>query len=88
MQFSRETVEQALTAWRLVDAESASGDAAAMAEKLMTWWTTLQETATPWPVALAALERMLYPQPATDLDSAAAASDDTSPNNPSVPEIA
>ena len=52
-----EAIERALVAWRLVDADA--GAAAAGADTLLNWWTTYLEGATPWVVALAALDQML-----------------------------
>ena len=53
-QLSHESVVKALTAWRL---PGAGND---QAETLLQWWATYQEGRTPWVVALAALERMLF----------------------------
>jgi hypothetical protein len=49
------TLAQAITTWRIPIA----ADPAATATTLLTWWHTLQDSATPWPVALAALDQML-----------------------------
>jgi hypothetical protein len=51
------TLERAITLWR-IDAASERAETAAT---LLTWWDTLQQAATPWPVALAALDEMLAP---------------------------
>ena len=59
--YSAEAVVRTLVAWRLVDASDAADAIAAQADTLMTWWHTCQESRTPWAVALAALEHMLFP---------------------------
>lgn len=51
------TLERAITLWRI----DAARDPAETAATLLTWWDTLQQAATPWPVALAALDQMLAP---------------------------
>jgi hypothetical protein len=51
------SLERAITLWRI----EAAGDPAETAATLLTWWDTLQQAATPWPVALAALDQMLAP---------------------------
>lgn len=51
------TLERAITLWRI----DAGGGPAESATTLLTWWDTLQQAATPWPVALAALDQMLAP---------------------------
>jgi len=61
--FSEETVRRALVAWRLVDSQDADEAITARAATLTTWWKTLQQGETPWAVALAALEQMLFPCP-------------------------
>lgn len=52
--FNPQTLQLAIVAWRLavpVDLEPVP--------LLMQWWQTCQETRPPWPVAMAALDRML-----------------------------
>ena len=61
--FSAEAVGSALAAWRLVDVAEAEDVVAAKALTLTTWWQTYQQGKTPWTVALAALEQMLFPCP-------------------------
>jgi hypothetical protein len=51
---SPESLALAMTAWRLPHADGQR------AESLLQWWTTYQAGSTPWAVALAALERMLF----------------------------
>ena len=48
-------IARALDEWRV----ASSDDENSLAETLLTWWTTYDEGQTTWPVALAALEKML-----------------------------
>lgn len=54
LQLSEQSVDEAIQSWRLPHADS---DQAAT---LLDWWTTYQQGSTPWAVALAALEAMLF----------------------------
>lgn len=54
IQLSEPSVAEAIRAWRL----PAGGDE--QGATLLQWWTTYQEGGTPWAVALAALEQMLF----------------------------
>ena len=53
------TLEQSIGTWRIEGA----GNPAETASTLLTWWDTLEQAATPWPVALAALDQMLTSGP-------------------------
>ncbi|MEM9657389.1 MAG: hypothetical protein AAF961_03425, partial [Planctomycetota bacterium] len=54
--FDESLVTTALGAWGL-----ANGDATAMAQTLLHWWSAFDNRATRWPAALAALDAMLSP---------------------------
>jgi hypothetical protein len=63
LSLSTDTLQQALVAWRVVDPHPADDAIANQAATLMNWWRTLDEGQTAWPVALAALEQMLFSRP-------------------------
>lgn len=60
---SSQTLAAALSAWRLVPSPEPANVVASRADTLLTWWRTYDEGQTPWSVALAALDAMLFPTP-------------------------
>jgi hypothetical protein len=58
----RETLELALSSWRLRSGSEA------IAETLELWWETYQAVPTSWSTALAALDQMLTPPPTSRAD--------------------
>jgi len=76
LQLSEESVMEAINAWRLPggdadrDCDNSDGDNSERAATLLQWWNTYQQGSTPWAVAQAALEAMLFaPALASDADS-------------------
>lgn len=55
LRLDQPTVERALAVWRVAPPTTAP----ALAETLLSWWTTYDARPTPWAVALAALDAML-----------------------------
>jgi len=55
--FTADAIRHAIVAWRIVGGDAS--DVPAVADTLMTWWSTYQAGTTPWVVALAALDQML-----------------------------
>jgi hypothetical protein len=71
LQLSEESVTEAISAWRLPGGDADSdGTTSECAATMLQWWDTYQQGSTPWAVALAALEAMLFaPALASDADS-------------------
>jgi hypothetical protein len=64
------TVALAIETWRIWDARPA----AEVAATLLTWWQVYCDSRPPWPIALAALDRMFEPSAGEHSTSAAALS--------------
>jgi hypothetical protein len=58
---SGDSIQQSLRAWRLLDDSAGDDRAFAVSTTIMNWWKTYEQSSSPWTVALASLEQMLFP---------------------------